>query len=286
MKLGLKTKVPDAVPETSLQATALRLRRTVLEMCYENGGHISTSFSCVEILTALYFGVLRIDPTNPKMPERDRFILSKGHGESILYAVLAECGFFPQEWLISRYRKGDCLLGGHVNHHVPGVEVTTGALGHGLSIGCGMALAAQRAKQDWRCFVLLGDAECSEGSVWEAALFAAKHRLDNLVAIVDYNRIGSLDFTCNYLALEPFAEKWSAFGWAVDRVDGHDIAALQNCIGSTRGKGVGRPRMIVADTVKGKGAAVFENDPIWHVRAVTDDIIEEARAALSGKDKS
>lgn len=264
-----------------LKVKANDLRKKVLEMCFAHGGHISTCYSCVEILTALYYGgVLRVDAMNPQWPDRDRFILSKGHGETIIYAILADLGFFPDAWTTDSYRKGDCRLGGHVDHRIPGIEVTAGALGHGLGVACGMALAAKLDGKPNLHVVLLGDAECSEGSVWEAALFAAKHGLGQLVAIVDRNGIGSLDFTENYIALEPLADKWRSFGWDVAVADGHDFGSLAAALPASRPRLSERPLAVIANTVKGKGVSLFENDPIWHVRPVTSDIIEQAREEL------
>ena len=267
----------------ALAQKSCQLRQKVLEMCYAHGGHIATCYSYVEILVTLYYGgVLRHDPLRPDWPQRDRFLLSKGHGETLLFAALADMGYFPQEWTQSSYRKGLCRLGGHVDHKVPGIEISAGALGHGLGLGCGMAWAAQEAGADHRHFVVLGDAECSEGSVWEAALFAAQHRLGNLVAIVDRNHIGSLDFTKNYIALEPFADKWRAFGWDVaELADGHDFAALFSALSDNRPCLPGPPRVVIANTVKGKGVTMFENDPVWHYRAIGADMIDEARLQLS-----
>lgn len=258
-----------------LKVVANKLRKRVLEMCFANGGHISTSYSCVEILVSLYFsGVMRLDPKNPKLPSRDKFILSKGHGETILYAVLSERGYFPEEWLTTRYRAGDCILGGHVDSKVPGVEVTTGALGHGLGVGCGIALAAKLDQIDTLHYVLMGDAECSEGSIWEAALFASQHQLGNLVAIVDLNGIGSLDYTRNYIALESMAEKWRAFGWNVLEVDGHDYDQLITALTLDRSNLNKMPTAVIAKTVKGKGVSAFEDDPVWHVKPVTAEFLE------------
>lgn len=269
-----------------LRGKANQLRRKVLEMCYAHGGHISTCYSCAEILVALYYGgVLQIDPNRPNWQDRDRFILSKGHGETIIYALLADLGFFPKEWTETAYRAGECRLGGHVDHKIPGIEVTAGALGHGLGVGCGMALAAKMDGLPNLHVVLMGDAECSEGSVWEAALFAAQHKLGQLVAIIDRNGIGSLDYTENYIALEPFADKWRSFGWDVITVeDGHDFNALLDALPRSRPRVSERPLAIIAKTVKGKGVSLFENDPIWHVRPVTSDIIEQARAELLEQD--
>ena len=260
---------------SELKVIAKKLRKRVLEMCFANGGHISTSYSCVEILVALYFsGVMRLDPKNPKLSSRDKFILSKGHGETILYAVLAERGFFPEEWLTTRYRAGVCTLGGHVDSKVPGVEVTTGALGHGLGVGCGIALAAKMDQLDTLHYVLMGDAEFSEGSIWEAALFASQHQLGNLVAVVDLNGIGSLDYTKNYIALDSMADKWRAFGWNVLEVDGHSFDQLTNALTLDRKNLNKKPTAIIAKTVKGKGVSAFENDPVWHVKPVTAEFLE------------
>lgn len=264
-----------------LKKKANDLRKKVLEMCFANGGHISTCYSCVEILTTLYYGgILQFRSDDPKWKDRDRFILSKGHGETIIYAILADLGFFPQEWTTESYRKGECRLGGHVDHRIPGIEVTAGALGHGLGVACGMALAAKMDGRPQLHVVLLGDAECSEGSVWEAALFAAKHGLGQVVAIVDRNGIGSLDFTENYIALEPLADKWRSFGWDVAVIDGHDFDCLFDALPRSRPRPSDRPLAVIANTVKGKGVSLFENDPIWHVRPVSADIIEQARDEL------
>jgi transketolase len=278
-------KPTNASPLNDLAAVANRLRRRVLEMCHAHGGHISTAYSCVEILVSLYYtGILRVDPAAPEWDGRDRFVLSKGHGETILYALLADRGFFPEEWTRTRYRSGDCVLGGHVDCKVPGVEVTAGALGHGLGLGCGMALAAQMDGRETLHYVLLGDAECAEGSIWEAALFAAQWQLGQLVAIVDHNRIGSLDYTANYIALDPLAQKWRAFGWDVVEVDGHDFEQLRGALEVKRAAGVGRPRMVIANTTKGKGVSAFENDPVWHVKPVTDDYLEIGMRELGVRD--
>ena len=271
----------DIDSKSKLAAVANRLRLKTLDMCFKKGGHISTSFSCVEILVSLYYtGILRIDPDRPKWEGRDRFILSKGHGETILYALLGDLGFFPKQWLDESYRGGDCILGGHIDSKVPGIEVTAGALGHGLGLGCGMALAAQMDGRDTQHYVLLGDAECSEGSVWEAALFASKQELGNLVAIIDFNRIGSLDYTKNYISLDPFAEKWRAFGWEVAEINGHDYDDLTSVLRRSRASAKNKPLAVVAHTIKGKGVSVFENDPAWHVKPVAAEHVERALIEL------
>lgn len=267
--------------DADLASVATRLRLKTLDMCFKKGGHISTSFSCVEILVALYYtGILKVDPTQPKWEGRDRFILSKGHGETILYALLGDMGFFPKSWLDESYRDGDCILGGHIDSKVPGIEVTAGALGHGLGLGCGMALAAQMDERDTQHYVLMGDAECSEGSIWEAALFASQHQLGNLVAIIDFNRIGSLDYTKNYISLDPFADKWRAFGWDVLEINGHDYSDLKKAFSRSRKSPTGKPLAVIAHTVKGKGVSVFENDPAWHVKPVGAEHVERALIEL------
>lgn len=232
-----------------------------------------------DILAVLYGSVLRVDPAEPKWSERDRFILSKGHAAAGYYAALSERGFFPLEWL-DRFCGNGQPLAGHVTAKgVPGVELSTGSLGHGLSVGCGMALAAKRGGGDWRCFVVLSDGECDEGSVWEAALFAPHHGLDNLVAVIDYNKIQSLGAVSEVLDLEPLADKWCACNWAVEEVDGHDVAALEwalTHIPATAGK----PTAVIAHTVKGKGVSFMENKLEWHYRSPDDEQLLSALAEL------
>ncbi len=257
----------------------MQLRIKILRMCSESGGHIASAFSCVEVMVGLYYGgAIRYDPQRPGWDERDRFILSKGHGEAALYTVLADLGFFPKEWIETRYRRGDCFLGGHPDKRIPGVEITTGALGHGLGIAAGISLAAKMDAKNHLQFVLLGDAECTEGSIWEAALFASKHALNNLIAIIDRNHVSALDFTENFTALEPFADKWKSFGWEVAMVNGHDLQQLVEVFGYVRSRTDVRPFAIVAETVKGKGVSFIENDPTWHTRTLSSD--EEIQLAL------
>src|ERR1017187_8213544 len=212
--------------QTDTRAFARRIRTHALRMTSIGGGaHIGAIFSCADILAVLYGGILRVDPTAPKSPTRDRFGLSKGHAGGGLYAALAERGFFPVEKLLTHYQDGSDLSG-HVSHKLPGVDVSTGSLGHGLSIAAGMAYAAKLKSAPHRVFCLLSDGECDEGSTWEAALFAAHHGLSNLIAIVDYNRIQGISPVSEVIELDPFADKWTAFGWAIHEVDGHDHEAL------------------------------------------------------------
>lgn len=241
--------------------------------------HVGTSLSIADLLAVLYAGVLRVDPSRPDWPDRDRFILSKGHGGAAVYAVLAEQGFFPKEWLDTYYLDGSHLAG-HITHHgVPGVEASTGSLGHGLSIGCGMALAGKHDKQSYRVFVLLSDGECDEGSTWEAVLFAPHHRLDNIVAIVDYNKIQSIGMVKDVLDLEPLSDKWQAFGWAVREIDGHDLKQVEDALLSVPFK-AGCPSCIIAHTVKGKGVSFMENQIAWHYYHPDTEQLRQALAEL------
>ncbi len=253
---------------------ARRIRCHALRMVHRaRASHIGSCLSCADILAVLYAEVLRVDPACASAAGRDRFVLSKGHAAAALYAVLAERGFFPLEWL-ERYGEDGTKLAGHVVHRgVPGVELSTGSLGHGLSVAAGMALAGARARARYRAFALLSDGECDEGSVWEAALFAGHHRLDNLTAIVDQNALQSFGRVSDVLALEPFADKWRAFGWDVEELDGHDHQALSRALGAAAR---GRPRVLLARTSKGKGVSFMEDQLLWHYRSPNAD--ELARA--------
>ena len=250
-------------------------------MCVSAGGHLASSFSCVDILVALYYsGILNVDPNNPEWKNRDRFTLSKGHGETALYAVLADLDFFPTNWIETSYRRRDCRLGGHPDIKIPGVEVTTGSLGHGLALTAGISLAAKMDGRSHFQFVLMGDAECTEGSVWEAALFASKKTLNNLIAIVDRNCIGSIDFTENYTSFEPFRDKWESFGWETKVCNGHSFEELNDVFRYARSRDTFQPFLIIAETVKGKGVSFMENDPTWHVRSPSEDDIKRAKKEL------
>jgi transketolase len=243
---------------------ALRLRRHVVRMCSRGGSsHVGSGLSIADIVAVLYGEVLRIDPRRPDWAERDRFILSKGHAGACVYAALAECGFFDSSALEAHYRNGS-NLSGHVSHkNVPGVELSTGSLGHGLGVGAGMAFNLRRLGGDQRVFVVLSDGECDEGSTWEAAMFAAHHGLGNLRAVIDYNKLQSLGRVSDTINLEPLAAKWRAFGWNALRIDGHDHGALRAAFAHR----ADRPTCIVADTVKGRGVSFMENEVLWHYRA-------------------
>jgi transketolase len=259
------------------------LRRLVVRMLQKaRRGHVGSAFSVIDILRVLYDDVLRFDASNPRWMDRDRCILSKGHGCLALYALLADKGFFPEAEL-DRVCAADGILGGHPDAtKVPGVEASTGALGHGLSIGLGMALHLRLAKVASRVFVILGDGECNEGSVWEAAMCAGKHRLANLTAIIDYNKHQAYGSTREVQDLEPFSDKWQAFGFAVREVDGHDVDSLRDTF-TRLPLNFGKPTAIIAHTIKGKGVSFAENNMKWHHKnKVTDQEIEALVAAIGG----
>ena len=249
-----------------ISVSARRIRARVLRMVHDAGAsHVGSALSMVDILAVLYGGILRVDPTSPRSEGRDRLLVSKGHGAAGLYATLAEFGFFPESWL-KTYCQDGAYLAGHVTHYgVPGVELSTGSLGHGLSVGCGMALAARGGSHPARVFVLMSDGECDEGSNWEAALFAHQHRLENLIAIIDYNKIQSFGRVSEVMELEPFADKWRSFGWNVRELDGHDHSVLAKTFAAVPVE-QGRPTVIIAHTVKGKGVSFMENTLLWHYR--------------------
>lgn len=246
------------------------IRRHGVEMTHLSGGsHIGAILSVADIVAVLYADVMRYIPDKPEWIGRDRFILSKGHAGAAIYAALAELGFFPVEELKTHYANGS-RLSGHVSHHLSGVEFSTGSLGHGLSAGVGMAYAAKKDRiNDHKVYVVLGDGECNEGSVWEAALFANHFRLNNLVAIVDHNRMQSLDFNENTLEIEDFASKWSAFGWNVIEINGNNHKELKEAfikINELAKTALHKPTVIIADTIKGYGISFMENDILWHYR--------------------
>jgi transketolase len=245
-----------------------------------NSSHIASVLSIADILAVLYAGGLKVDPANPRWSERDRFILSKGHAGAGVYAALAETGFFSVEKLLTHYQNGS-TLSGHVSHKGnPGVEFSTGSLGHGLSVATGMALALKREKVDSRVFCLMSDGECDEGSIWEAAMFASHHKISNLVAIIDYNKIQSLDSVSNTLGLEPFTDKWKSFGWRVTEVDGHDHVQLGQAVMKPFNLHTS-PLIIIAHTTKGKGVTFMENSVLWHYRSPQNAEYENAIRELS-----
>ncbi|MEW5898068.1 MAG: transketolase [Bacillota bacterium] len=263
-----------------LEDKARQIRAHIIKMTAAAGsGHPGGSLSAADIVTALYFHLLRIDPQNPAWPDRDRFILSKGHAAPLLYAALAERGFFPVEELLTLRKLGSRLQGHPDMKSLPGVEVSTGSLGQGLSAGNGMALAAKLDGRDYRVFVLLGDGEIQEGMVWEAAMAAAHYRLDNVTAFLDYNGLQIDGPITEVMSPEPVADKWRAFGWDVQEIDGHDIGQIIKAVEAAR-QVKGKPQMIVAKTCKGKGVSFMENQVDWHGTAPKPEQAEKALAEL------
>ena len=262
--------------ETQLaEEFSAKIRAHALRMASRaNSAHIGSSLSVADIVSVLYTQILRVDPAKPDWPERDRLVLSKGHATSILYAALAERGYFPLDWLTEYCKEGSKLLA-HVSHHVPGVEVSTGSLGHGLPIACGMALAAKRDNAPSRTFVVLSDGELDEGSCWEAILFAGHNRLSNLTAIIDYNKIQSFGTVKEVLDLDPLAAKWEAFHWHTVEVDGHDHVQLQETLSRVPLE-ADRPTAIIAHTIKGKGVGFMEGRLEWHYRSPNPAQLEQA----------
>ena len=240
----------------------------------QHSGHVGSSLSMADLLVVLFERVLNVDPQKPDRPDRDRFLLSKGHAAAGLYSVMTHKGFFPKDWL-KTYYCDDGKLCGHVSHHVPGVEFSTGSLGHGLTVAAGMALDAKRKNGKHRVFCLMSDGDCNEGSTWEAIMLAAQHKLDNLVVIVDYNRVQALGYSKDIIDLEPFGDKVKLFGWAVKEIDGHDyeqIAESLKVIPFQKDK----PSFLIARTVKGKGISYMENTVSSHYKCVADDKLKEA----------
>lgn len=263
-----------------MKVVAKRLRRHIISMIGKaSSGHPGGSLSAVEIVTALYFSVLRHKPLDPCWSERDRFILSKGHAAPLLYAVLAECGYFPVEELLTLRKLGSRLQGHTDCRLIPGVEMTAGALGQGLSFAAGVALASRLDSKDYRVYVLLGDGECDEGQVWEAAMAAAHFKIDNLVAIVDKNGLQLDGWNRDIMNLEPFTEKWQAFGWHAISVDGHDLAELGGAFEQAK-LIKGQPSVIIAHTVKGKGVSFMENKVDFHGKAPNAAEVEMALKEL------
>lgn len=262
----------------NLEQFALKIRKHAINMTNTGGSsHIGSILSIADILAVLYGSVMSYKADEPKWPGRDRFILSKGHAGAGVYAVLAESGFMSLDKLKTHYQDGSDLSG-HVSHKgIPGVEFSTGSLGHGLPVATGMALAAKINKQQHNIYVLMSDGECDEGSNWEAALFAPHHKLDNLVVIIDRNKLQSIHSTEDTLGLEPFVDKWQAFGWNVVNIDGHDHEQL---ISACNSKITDKPLCVVANTTKGKGISFMENQVLWHYRSPQGEEYEAAMKEL------
>lgn len=259
---------------------ARNIRISAVKMVHKaKASHIGGAFSMADILAVLYCSVLKIDPKNPSSPDRDRLILSKGHTCSVLYAALAEAGFFPKEQLDSYCINASPLAGHITKSTLPGIELSTGSLGHGLPVACGMALAAKRGKSNAKFYVIMGDGECDEGSNWEALLFAAHHHLDNLVIIIDCNGIQSLGRTSEVMGLEPLVEKLKAFNWSVQEINGNDVGAVLDAL-SKVSSASGKPYCIVARTIKGKGVSFMEDKLLWHYRSPSDEDLKIAISEL------
>lgn len=256
------------------------IRKKVLKMGYDSRtAHIGSSLSCIDILTVLYFKILSIDPKNSLDESRDRFILSKGHAVAALYATLAERGFFPEEILDTYCKDGGKLPGHSTKDCVPGVEVSTGSLGHGLPMGAGMAVAAKNDGKSYRIFVLMSDGECEEGSVWEAAMFASHHKLDNLIAIIDYNKLQAFGRTNEVLGLEPLAKKWQDFGWETKEIDGHNFEEIEKGLSKIPFEKE-KPSLLIAHTIKGKGVSFIEDKLEWHYKNLSREQFEQALKEL------
>lgn len=263
-----------------LQEMCKRVRRHIIEMTgAAKSGHPGGSLSAVEILVTLFFDVMNHDPANPQWPDRDRFILSKGHGCPVLYAVMAECGYTPIDQLNTLRKLGSPYQGHPDRRFIPTLEASTGSLGQGLSLALGMGCAARLDARPWRTYVVLGDGEIQEGQIWEAAMFGAYHKVDNVVAIVDYNRIQLDGWVKDIMEVEPLVPKWQSFGWHVIEIDGHNIPALQAAFAEAEAT-KGKPVAIIAHTIKGKGVSFMENNPKFHGVAPTPEEVQVALKEL------
>lgn len=269
-----------------LKNIAKYLRKYIFNLVCKRGGHLSTAFSSIEILTTLYFtDLLNINKNNYNNDNRNFFLLSKGHGETLVYAILVKKKIIPNNLLQNHYRNGTSELGGHVDIKTPGIEITSGALGHGLSIACGIAFGKKINKNKKFVFVLLGDAECSEGSIWEAALFAKKHNLGNLIAIIDDNKIGATDFTNKFTSVSPLDEKFKSFGWEVQKCNGHSINEIYRKLNKFKTSKKDKPKILICNTTKGKGLSFLENDPSWHSKGLSKNDIMIGRKELGIKNE-
>jgi transketolase len=279
MNAVMETKSTGTAP-ADLDAIARHLRFKLIQMSHAAGTpHLGSALSCVDILVAAYWKILKIDAAHPRDPLRDRFILSKGHAASALYATLAERQFFPREWLDKFAQHGSPLAEQPAPDCAPGVELATGSLGHGLPVGLGMALAGRIQKQSYRVFVTMSDGECNEGTVWEAALLAPAQKLENVAIIIDYNKWQATGRSNEVMNLPSLREKFSAFGWSASEVDGHNISQLVAAMSAVP-NGSGKPVAIVAHTTKGKGVSFMEDDNNWHYRIPTAEEVEKAGVEL------
>ncbi len=270
--------------QKTLSSIALKIRKDIVKMIHSaKSGHPGGSLSCTDILTALYFSEMNIDPKNPKKEDRDRFVLSKGHAAPALYATLAEKGFFDKEEL-SSLRKIDSILQGHPDmKNIPGVDMSTGSLGQGFSAACGMAMASKMDNASWRVYTILGDGEIQEGIIWEAAMSAAHYKLDNIVAFLDYNGLQIDGNTKDVMDLGSVCDKFKSFGWNVYEIDGHDFEQILSSLDMAR-QSEGKPSIVVAKTIKGKGVSFMENEASWHGNAPNDEQLKNALELLGGGD--
>ena len=266
---------------SELEKIAKELRKKILKVIFQAGsGHPGGSLSATDLLTAIYFGgILRYDPHNPSDPNRDRFILSKGHASALIYCVLSRAGYFPEEEL-RKYRKigSELFLSGHPHPKTPGIEIASGSLGQGLSVGHGIALGACVDKLDYNVYVVLGDGEIQEGQIWEAAMSAAKFNSNNLIAIIDNNKVAQDNMTEDLKNIEPLEDKWNSFGWDVRRIDGHNMRDIMNTLSLPIHSN--KPRVIIADTIKGKGVSFMEGDKSWHGVAPNEEDFNRALEEL------
>jgi len=264
-----------------LALVAAKMRLKALNMALKaKKGHVPPAFSCMELVVSLYHGgFLNVDANDPRKRKRDRFVLSKGHACLAQYTVLADLGFFPEDELDDFAGNGS-FLPGHPDLEIPGVEAISGSLGHGLGLTAGMVLAARMNKEDCKAVVILGDGECQEGSIWEAAMFAGQQKLSNLTAIVDYNGLGATNYMDKVISMEPFADRWESFGWDCVEIDGHDFVAIEKALTQGRGQ---RPRAIIARTTKGKGVDFMENSPKWHHQLPQGDQVADALSQLQNQ---
>lgn len=266
---------------TDLAAFARQIRLRALEMCAaKRTSHIGGAFSVADVLAVLYGSVLDVRPDAPDAPTRDRLFYSKGHACSALYAALELRGFFAGQDLLAEFTENGSYFTSHINHKLPGVELSTGSLGHALGVACGSALAAKRRSQPQTVFTILSDGELDEGSNWEAILFAAHNRLDNLVAVVDYNKIQSFGAVRDVMNLEPLADKFRAFNWEVHEVDGHALPQLQQVLQGAKANRAGQPKCVIAHTIKGKGVSFMEHQLAWHYRSPGGEDVQRAREEL------
>ncbi len=276
----MNTAQTEETQVSELRQIAKEIRRKSLEIIHRAGsGHPGGSLSAADIMTALYFGVMRYDAGNPKDPNRDRFVMSKGHATGVFYSVLARAGYFKDEYL-KDYRKinSKLNLSGHPHPKTPGVEIATGSLGQGLSVAHGIALGARLDQSDYKVYVLLGDGELQEGQVWEAAMSASKFKTHNLIAIVDFNKVAQDNITKDLKDIEPLEDKWRSFGWDVHRIDGHDMDQVYKAL--TLPLHATKPRVIIADTIKGKGVSFMEGKTSWHGVAPSDEDYKKALKEL------